>query len=161
MGVIFPIILGLLPSFGWLVFYLQEDLRHPEPKKLIFYTFIAGALSTVFVLQIQLVIDNWSRDYFESFSFPSLFILAVIEEVFKFGAAYFMVGHRKELDEPVDAMIYMVVAALGFSAVENVASVFQSPNGLAAGVGPVDRLVYLVDDVGGQLELEIKANVTP
>ena len=30
-----------------------------------------------------------------------------------------------------------------------------------AGVGPIDRFVYLVDDKGGQLELEIKANVTP
>ena len=30
-----------------------------------------------------------------------------------------------------------------------------------AGVGPVNRLVYLVDDDGGKLELEVKANVTP
>lgn len=30
-----------------------------------------------------------------------------------------------------------------------------------AGVGPVDRFVYLVDDDGGKFELEIKANVTP
>ena len=30
-----------------------------------------------------------------------------------------------------------------------------------AGVGPVDRFVYLVDDEGGKFELEIKANVTP
>ncbi|MDO8664590.1 MAG: DUF1573 domain-containing protein [Candidatus Liptonbacteria bacterium] len=30
-----------------------------------------------------------------------------------------------------------------------------------AGVGPVDRLVYLVDTNGGTLELEIKAVVTP
>ncbi|MBI4094098.1 DUF1573 domain-containing protein [Candidatus Kaiserbacteria bacterium] len=30
-----------------------------------------------------------------------------------------------------------------------------------AGVGQIDRFVYLVDDKGGELELEIKANVTP
>lgn len=30
-----------------------------------------------------------------------------------------------------------------------------------AGVGEIDRFVYLVDETGGQLELEIKANVTP
>ncbi|MBI2612383.1 DUF1573 domain-containing protein [Candidatus Kaiserbacteria bacterium] len=30
-----------------------------------------------------------------------------------------------------------------------------------AGVGAIDRFVYLVDDEGGQLSFEIKANVTP
>ena len=30
-----------------------------------------------------------------------------------------------------------------------------------AGVGSVDRFVYLTDDTGGTLELEIKANITP
>lgn len=30
-----------------------------------------------------------------------------------------------------------------------------------AGVGPIDRFVYLVDETGGQLSFEIKANVTP
>ena len=30
-----------------------------------------------------------------------------------------------------------------------------------AGVGPIDRFIYLLDDAGGELELEIKANVTP
>lgn len=30
-----------------------------------------------------------------------------------------------------------------------------------AGVGPVDRFVYLVDSNGGNIKLEIKANVTP
>ena len=30
-----------------------------------------------------------------------------------------------------------------------------------SGVGKIDRFVYLTDDTGGTLELEIKANVTP
>ena len=30
-----------------------------------------------------------------------------------------------------------------------------------AGVGSIDRFIYLVDDTGGELELEVKANVTP
>ncbi len=30
-----------------------------------------------------------------------------------------------------------------------------------AGVGEIDRFVYLVDETGGQLSFEIKANVTP
>lgn len=30
-----------------------------------------------------------------------------------------------------------------------------------SGVGSIDRLVYLIDEAGGKIQLEIKANVTP
>ena len=53
------IILGLVPGLAWLAFYLREDLRHPEPKKLIFYAFMGGALITVFVLQAQIFIHDF------------------------------------------------------------------------------------------------------
>jgi protease PrsW len=54
------------------------------------------------------------------FSALSLLGLAFIEEFMKFAAAYFAVGKSPELDEPIDAMIYMIVAALGFATLENV-----------------------------------------
>lgn len=43
-----------------------------------------------------------------------------------------------------------------------VVAVAYDPNAHGpAGVGPIDRFVYLQDESGGVLELEIKANVTP
>jgi RsiW-degrading membrane proteinase PrsW (M82 family) len=39
--------------------------------------------------------------------------------VLKFGAAYFLALRFYVYDEPLDAVIYMVTAALGFSAMEN------------------------------------------
>ncbi|MEK7513014.1 MAG: PrsW family glutamic-type intramembrane protease, partial [Patescibacteria group bacterium] len=45
--------------------------------------------------------------------------LAVVEEVLKFLAAYWAVNRNPAFDEPVDAMIYMIAAALGFATVEN------------------------------------------
>ena len=64
-----------------------------------------------------------------------------------------MVGHGSSVPRANE-----VVPAGGKLAI----NVVYDPNAHGpAGVGPVDRLVYLVDDVGGQLELEIKANVTP
>ncbi len=139
MELIVPAILGLLPSFAWLSFYLLEDLRHPEPKKLIFYTFLSGAFITIFVLQFQIWIHNWLKAYnIDLYSGLSFVFLATIEEFFKFFAAWLVVKGRKELDEPVDAMIYMIVAALGFSAVENTASVFRSLGGSLSGAGPLE-----------------------
>lgn len=122
-----PFILGLLPSLAWLIFYLEED-PHPEPKKLIFYTFIMGAFSTLIVFGIQTFFAGWLEIYnINRYGVFSTFVLAGIEELFKFGAAYLIISyHRKDFDEPVDAMIYMVIAALGFSAVENIGAISTS-----------------------------------
>lgn len=118
-----PLILGLIPSFAWLIFYLEED-PHPEPKKLIFETFLAGAVSTFIVLGVQMAFNDWSiARGIAQYSIISFFILSAVEEIFKFGAARLIIDkHPYDFDEPVDAMIYMIVAALGFAAVENIAA---------------------------------------
>ncbi len=140
--IIFSILLGVLPGLAWLVFYLQEDLRHPEPKRLIFLTFLIGALITVFVLQGQILINDWLLGRgFASYSFVAFLFLAGIEEFFKFLAVYLAVGRRKEFDEPVDAMIYMIVAALGFATVENIASIVQSNSLSLSSPGPLETII--------------------
>lgn len=128
--VIATITLGLLPGFAWLYFYLREDC-HPEPKKLITLTFFAGALVTVFAFIIQkffgCLVFNYCGGVLENFvpaqpgviGVGLLVFLALVEEFFKFGAAYIVVHRSEFFDEPIDAMIYMVVAALGFATVEN------------------------------------------
>ncbi len=120
---ILPIILGLLPGFAWLIFYLEED-PHPEPKKLIFETFLAGAVSTFIVLGFQTAFNEWSSlRGVAQYGILSFIGLSAIEEFFKFGAAWLVIGkHPKDFDEPVDAMIYLIVAALGFATVENIAA---------------------------------------
>lgn len=126
MSILIPIFLGLLPSFVWLLFYVHEDADHPEPNRLLFYTFLAGGSITFFVLGPQLLIGGGLNALGSSpYSPIGLFILAGTEELFKFLAAYIVVGRRKEFDEPIDAMVYMIVAALGFAAVENVASIVR------------------------------------
>lgn len=126
-----PLILGLIPSFAWLIFYLKED-PHPEPKKLIFETFLAGAVSTFIVLGVQMAFNDWSiARGIAQYSIISFFVLSAIEEIFKFGAARLVIEkHPYDFDEPVDAMIYMIVAALGFAAVENIAAAAKG-SGLA------------------------------
>ena len=51
---------------------------------------------------------------------------AFIEEFVKFGAAYFAVHKSASFDEPIDAMIYMVAAALGFATIESLGAVGDS-----------------------------------
>lgn len=57
---------------------------------------------------------------------------AFVEEMVKFYAIRIMIMDNPEFDEPIDAMIYMMAASLGFAAIENTLIVFQTnPDGLA------------------------------
>lgn len=106
---------GILPAVLWLFFWLREDRLHPEPKRLIFLSFVLGMAAVAVVLPFeQLSLRLLSGTGFVILSW------ALIEEVFKYVAAYLGGLRTKALDEPIDAPIYLVTAALGFAAFENV-----------------------------------------
>jgi protease PrsW len=104
---------GILPALLWLWFWLKEDKKRPEPRGLIILAFITGMIVVPLVLPFEKFVDV-------NFTGTTVIIFwASIEEVFKYIGAYFVVLRRKEMDEPVDAVIYMITVALGFAALEN------------------------------------------
>lgn len=135
------VFLGLLPSFAWLVFYIREDTKHPEPKSLLIYAFFLGAFITLAVLPIQRFIDQQLvLAGIARYSLIAFMIFGVIEEFFKFLVVYLFIHKRKEFDEPLHAMIYMITAALGFAAAENIASLFQTAHGSIFNIAILEAL---------------------
>ena len=115
------LILGFLPGFAWLVFYIKEEETHPEPKRLILLVFLAGiAFGFLAVIFESLFANAASAIGIGEFSLAALAVFALIEEVMKFSAAYLMIGKSRITRNPVDLMIYLIVAALGFATLENV-----------------------------------------
>ena len=111
---------GILPALVWLWFWLREDARHPEPKRLIFAAFAFGML----MVPIALFFEKIAHTYIAS-GILLIAVWAIIEELLKYAGAY-IVAFRKVcldgsrcLDEPVDPLIYLITVALGFSALEN------------------------------------------
>ena len=123
------LIFGILPSLIWLFYYLKKDL-HPEPKRMILKIFIYGALATIPVFFIQINLSQLLSQIRASLFFVDypiviellkwFLVIAFTEEIFKYLVVKLAVFRSRELDEPVDIMIYMIVAALGFAAVENI-----------------------------------------
>jgi RsiW-degrading membrane proteinase PrsW (M82 family) len=114
------IVLGFLPGFAWLVFYLTED-PHPEPKRLVLFTFLAGiAFGFIAVVAERFWNSAAAGLGVETFSIVSLLGLALIEELAKFAAAHFSISRTPEMRDPIDPMIYAIVAALGFATLENI-----------------------------------------
>ncbi len=123
--------LTFLPPLLWLMFYLRED-RHPEPKLLLLLTFIGGMASVVIAIVgecafAQLAMQGSCRegiDYIGQNAIVLFLAIAFIEEYAKYLVVKFLILRRADFDEPVDAMIYLITAALGFAAVENVLFIF-------------------------------------
>jgi RsiW-degrading membrane proteinase PrsW (M82 family) len=123
------VFLGLLPSFAWLLFYLREDAYHPEPRKMIFFAFLIGASATFFAFFFEVEFSNFLKLYSISDSSPLSFLsFSFIEEFVKFAFVFWFISKSSYFDEPVDAMIYMVTAALGFAAVENIGAAVNEWN---------------------------------
>lgn len=109
---------GLFPAVLWLWFWLREDRVNPEPRKLIFFTFLMGMLAVPAVLPVQKFASNFGIP--GALGVLVLFgIWALAEELFKFIAAYAGGLRHAADDEPIDMVIYMITAALGFAALEN------------------------------------------
>jgi RsiW-degrading membrane proteinase PrsW (M82 family) len=115
IAAIFALLGGILPALLWLAFWLLEDRCQPEPKRYIAMSFIFGAIMVPLVLPLE----RQAMAYFALGSLPLLLLWAFFEEGAKFIAAYFGGLRSAAFDEPLDAVIYMVTAALGFSALEN------------------------------------------
>lgn len=114
------LLIGLLPGLTWLLFYLHEDGKY-EPIFTVIRVFIGGAVAAFVGLAIQLLVrGQLSGDDVGVAGSGHAYLFAAIEEVAKFTAAFLAVRYSRALDEPVDALFYPVVAALGFASVENI-----------------------------------------
>ena len=116
------LVLGIVPPLFWLWFWLKED-ANPEPRGEIAVVFLAGMGGVIVAILLENSVfsaNNSLRQFwgYGSGAFQLINVLgfAFIEEIVKVAAAFFTALKSKYFDEPVDAMVYMVVAALGFAA---------------------------------------------
>ena len=105
---------GVLPALAWLWFWLREDSKHPEPRRLIALAFFGGMCAVAIAIPLEQLLGAFIQNQTLKFD-----VWSCIEESLKFLAALSLILWRKDYDEPVDAVIYMICVALGFSAVEN------------------------------------------
>lgn len=113
--IIFALFIGITPSLIWLWFWLKQDKEHPEPNIVLLTVFILGMVFVFLAIPIQKYIqNNISNEILRIISW------ATTEEILKFGAVIFLLYKTKYIDEPTDWPIYLITAALGFAALENV-----------------------------------------
>jgi RsiW-degrading membrane proteinase PrsW (M82 family) len=135
------IIVGALPSLIWLGYWLRKDC-HPEPKALITKVLLLGIMLSPLAIAAQMLFVQAAASTFgfdpSSFSDTPWFYLwaALVEETVKWLVVWFIVIRNPEFDEPVDAMVYMLTAAMGFAAMENILAINRAlGDGVTAAIG--------------------------
>lgn len=140
------VLFGVLPSLIWLFYYLRKDL-HPEPKAMIVKMFLYGMAVTIPALFLEIGLSETLNEtqYLAVFYSPEIspylpmimnivrwfLVIALVEEVCKYLAVKLFLFHNDALDEPLDLMLYMVIGALGFTALENILYLFSPIDGLS------------------------------
>lgn len=147
MQFILFLIIAFAPSLIWLFYFLRKD-PHPEPRRKILKVFTWGMLAAFPAVILeegfmclfssgygtqdllftcpQTIFTNLIQNQF-ILSIVIIFIgIALVEETLKFLAAHNQISKDKAFDEPVDALVYLIVAGLGFATAENLLIIYSS-----------------------------------
>jgi len=122
-------LISVLPCLTWLLLYLRQDV-HPESHKKVIEVFFWGM---VMVLPAILLEEFFSSFLPEGETGKSVFLLffyyiigvGLVEEFLKYIVVKLRVIDSSHLDEPIDIMLYLIIAGLGFATIENILVIFN------------------------------------
>jgi RsiW-degrading membrane proteinase PrsW (M82 family) len=116
---------AVLPSLLLIWYFFSRDV-FPEPRAVLLKTFALGCLVVIPVLVVAvpllfLVVQPLSAVNPVAGAIAAAVLTAAVpEEFFKFLVVWGYCSRQPEFDEPMDGIVYGVVASLGFATLENV-----------------------------------------
>jgi RsiW-degrading membrane proteinase PrsW (M82 family) len=125
------LIASALSAAAWLYIIRRYDHLQPEPLKTMLWVGLAGGFLAVlvagplntFVFMVLSAQSGGEETFAKYFAF-AVFV-GVNEEVWKAFFTMLLMKRRKDVDEPIDGMIYAMTASLGFAALENIHYMLQ------------------------------------
>jgi RsiW-degrading membrane proteinase PrsW (M82 family) len=124
------ILAAIAPAFLIIIFIYVKDKYEKEPKRVMLYSFLLGAIVSVFISTVLYVFfdyflplpddNNIGQQFIKAF-----FVVALIEEFSKYVIVRYYSQPRKAFNEPFDGIVYAVIVSMGFAMVENLIYVFQ------------------------------------
>jgi RsiW-degrading membrane proteinase PrsW (M82 family) len=130
------VILAAAPSVILLVFFYLKDRYEPEPRRYVAAAFVIGIASVVPAYFAARGLEAWVGPVWLALGgvpaqlFEAGVMAAAVEETTKWTLFVGILYRWKELDEPLDGVIYGVALALGFATVENILMVLKTSLGV-------------------------------
>ncbi len=141
--------------FVWLLD--RFDRFKKEPRRLLFKLLVAGMVSALAAILLELILTPLAGLLPEGIAVPAEAFLgvAVPEEAVKLAAMMLIVRYRKEFDELLDGAVYGVTAAMGFALLENLLYVISADEGMSVALLRGFTAVPLHALVGGFMGLAV------
>lgn len=126
------LVLAVAPVFLIILYIYYKDKYDKEPKRLLFYSFLLGAIVSIIVTTILYVISDYTfpieiagnTSVLQLF-IKAFFIVALIEEFSKYIIVRYFAQPNKAFNEQFDGIVYAVMVSMGFAATENIMYVLQ------------------------------------
>lgn len=129
------LLVALAPVLAVALFAYEKD-HEKEPPKLLIGAFLLGMVGVVPAVIVGLLLELQGLDVQSDslgWSLVSIAVgVALVEELSKFFGVRIWIYHKADFNEPYDGIVYCVMSALGFAAVENVMYVMEG--GIGVGI---------------------------
>ncbi|MGZ0016633.1 PrsW family intramembrane metalloprotease [Yeosuana sp. AK3] len=109
-----------------IIFYIYiKDKYEKEPKRLLLYNFLLGAIVSILVTTIlYFIFDNVlplqdKNSVFQQF-IKAFFVVGLTEEFSKYIIVRYYAQPKPAYNEPFDGIVYAVMVSMGFAATENI-----------------------------------------
>lgn len=109
---------AIAPSLALFSYLYLRDQFASEPSKLLFQSFLYGAVLTFPILFVQYVFD--AESVFTSGFAQNVIFSSIIEEFFKWLVLLIAVYRHVDFEDPYDGILYGASVSLGFATVENI-----------------------------------------
>ncbi len=116
------ILLALFPVILIILFIYRKDKYEKEPPKLMAKAFVGGifaALTTLGLAPVLVVFSYIPKDPIAAF-IDAFYSAALPEESLKFLFLFLFIWRQKDFNERFDGILYAVLVAMGFAALENI-----------------------------------------
>lgn len=120
---VLDIVYAIIPSILICLYVYHKDVIEKEPIMMLFRLFFLGVLMTVPTFFLEKTLISFSgiipEGYLNCF-IMAFFIIALVEEGYKYLILYLGSWKNKNFDYKFDAIVYAVFVSLGFATLENI-----------------------------------------
>ena len=121
---------AVAPAIVIIIYIYIKDKHEKEPKHLLFYNFLFGAIVSIIVTTILYFLF---AKFFPPFLTKSIFdqfikaflMVGLIEEFSKYIIVRYYAQPKDAFNEPFDGIVYGVMVSMGFAVTENIFYVFE------------------------------------
>ncbi len=132
--------LAIGPGLAIILYIYWKDQHDREPVRHLLVCFLLGIVSIVPAILLEYGLGDVQKQLFAVRSvngqlFSAFVVAAAVEETMKFLFCRWYAYPKRDFNEPLDGIVYMVMVATGFATLENIFYIFSSDSGgLSTGI---------------------------